>query len=226
MDRRIAHHPALADLVAPRLELRLDQRQQPPAGLHEAERHRQHLGQCDEAGVTHHQVDRLGDMGGLQQPRAQLFMDDHPWVLSQLPRQLVGAAVDRIDPRRAARQQHIGKAPGRRPDIDRHRTTHVPAEMVEAMRQLDSAARHPGMIASAHVERRVGRQLLAGLVHLAVADEHQPRHDERLRPGPAFGQAAIDEHLVRTLLCHGPAWRGFPPVATLDRLVDWLLPIV
>ena len=61
-------------------------------------------------------------------------------IIAQLPRKLVRAAVDRVDPRRTAAEQHVGEAAGRRADIDRHRTGNVPAKMVQAMRQLDAAA--------------------------------------------------------------------------------------
>src|SRR3546814_10239917 len=50
--------------------------------------------------------------------------------------------------------------PGRRPDIDRDRARHLPAEMVEPVRELDPPARHPRMIAPAHLDRRVRRHLL------------------------------------------------------------------
>ena len=59
--RRVAHHPALADLAAPGLELRLDQGDQPAAGPGEVERLVEHLGERDEARVADDEVDRLGD---------------------------------------------------------------------------------------------------------------------------------------------------------------------
>src|SRR3546814_2667508 len=85
--------------------------------------------------------------------------------------------------------------PGRRPDIDRDRARHLPAEMVEPVRELDPPARHPRMIAPAHPDRRVRRHLLPRPLALALADEHQPRHHQPLRPPPRFGEPAIDEHL-------------------------------
>src|SRR3546814_20825391 len=61
---------------------------------------------------------------------------------------------------------------------------------------LDPPAPHPRMIAPAHLDRRVRRHLLPRLLDLALADEHQPRHHQRLRPRPRFGEPAIDEHLI------------------------------
>src|SRR3546814_11020289 len=86
--------------------------------------------------------------------------------------------------------------PGRRPDIDRDRARHLPAEMVEPVRELDPPARHPRMIAPAHLDRRLRRHLLPRLLDLALADEHQPRPHQRLRPLPRFGEPASDEHLI------------------------------
>src|SRR3546814_3354742 len=48
----VAHHAALADLASLRLELRLDQRDQAPAGRGEIERRIEHLGETDEARVA------------------------------------------------------------------------------------------------------------------------------------------------------------------------------
>ena len=67
-----------------------------------------------------------------QDARAGLLMDDHARVVAQLPGELVGAAVDRIDARRAALEQHIGEAAGRTADIHGDEAGHVDAEMVEA----------------------------------------------------------------------------------------------
>jgi hypothetical protein len=60
------------------------------------------------------------------------------------------------------------------------------------------------MIAPAHIERHVVGQRLPRLVDLARAGKHQPRHDERLRTRFRFREPAVDEHLVRTGLCHAP----------------------
>ena len=59
VDRRIAHHAALAHLLAPRLELRLDERDQLRARLRQLQRRFEHLGEPDEARVANDDVDRL-----------------------------------------------------------------------------------------------------------------------------------------------------------------------
>ena len=72
--------------------------------------------------------------------------------------------------------------------------------MLDRMRQLDPAARHPGVIAPAHIERRVQGQLLAGLGQFLFAAEHQPRHDQRLRARPALHEPAVHQHLIEAHL--------------------------
>ena len=61
VDRGIADDAALADFLAPGLELRLDQRDQLRAGFRQLQRRFEHLGEADEARVAHDDVDRLGD---------------------------------------------------------------------------------------------------------------------------------------------------------------------
>ena len=70
------------------------------------------------------------------------------------------------------------------------------------MVELDPAARHPRMVAALDADLGVVGDLLPRLVDLAVADEGEPGEDQRLRPRPAFGEAAIDEQLVGALLGH------------------------
>jgi hypothetical protein len=44
---------------------------------------------------------------------------------------------------------------------------------------------------------------LPGFVDPSLAGENQPREDQGLRLGAAFGEAAIYKKLVGALLCHG-----------------------
>src|SRR3546814_20015797 len=97
-------------------------------------------------------------------------MADHLVTLLYFPGKLVGAAIDRIDPRRAFGQQHVGEAAGRASYIHRYGVIHIQAEMFQGVRQLDPAARNPGMIATPQLnsrlyghrmrseERRVGKE--------------------------------------------------------------------
>src|SRR3546814_8826173 len=102
-----------------------------------------------------------------QDARARLFVYDDALVLPQLPRELVGARIDGVNARRAAAQQHVGEAAGRRADIDRDRARHVPAEMgrqmIQGMVKLDPAARHPWMVAALDAQLGIVADLLSRL---------------------------------------------------------------
>jgi len=63
------------------------------------------------------------------------------------------------------------------------------------------------MIAPAHVDRGIVRDLLAGLGRLRLADEHQPGHHQRLRAGAALGEPPLHQHLVDALLFTHEEWR-------------------
>src|SRR3546814_3103225 len=103
----------------------------------------------------------------LQNSGAGLRMDDHPVILPEFPGKLVGAAIDRIDPRRAFGQQHVGEAAGRASYIHRYGVIHVPAEMIQGVRQLDPAARNPGMIATPRSEEHTSE--LQSLMRISYA---------------------------------------------------------
>src|SRR5688572_18909659 len=216
VDGRVADHSAFADLVAIRLELRLDQRNQPASRPGKCERRVEHLGERNEAGVADDQVDRLADDVGGQVAGVGLLVDDDAQVLAQLPGELVGADVDREHLHRPALEQYVGEAAGRGADVERHRARHVPAEMIERMSELDAAARDPGMVAAPDLERRLLGQRLAGFLDLALAREDQAGEDQRLRPRPTLGETAIHQQLIGAELGH-EAILGAAPGQSKDR---------
>ena len=61
---------------------------------------------------------------------------------------------------------------------------------------------YPGtlMIAPAHIKARILGDLVPRLVDLGLASEHQPRHQQRLRPRTALGQPALDQQLIDAAL--------------------------
>ena len=92
----IAHNPALSNLVTTGLKLRFDERDKRRAVFGKCDRAREHFGKTNEAGIAYDQVNGLRNMDGRKYSGAGLFMDDHTAVLTQFPRQLVGAAVHGI----------------------------------------------------------------------------------------------------------------------------------
>ncbi len=124
---------------------------------------------------------------------------DHARILTQPPGQLAVADIDRVDLCRPAVEKDIGEAAGGCPDVQADTTGRVDFESVQPFHQLESAARDPGVILAAHLERLVGPHGLTRLVDPDLAGEHDAGHDQRLRAAPAFRQAAIDQGLIGAL---------------------------
>ena len=128
-----------------------------------------------------------------QHTRIHPLAHDDARVLAQFPGELAVADIHRVNPPRAARQQHIGKAAGRGADIKCDPAGYVDAEMIERMGQLDAAARNPWMVATFDCQRRIGGEPIAGLVDPPIAGVNKPGKDQRLRLGPALRQPALDQ---------------------------------
>src|SRR6185312_176780 len=198
----ITDDAALPHLLPRRLELRLDQRDQPGAGLRQFQRRFENLRQPDEARVAHDDLDRLRNNAGVHAPRIRLLMNHHSRVLAKLPCELVGADVDRIHSRRATAQQHVGEPTGRAAHVERHRARNVETEMRQPMIELDSTARNPWMVLAPNLEQPVLGKQLSRLRHLPLAREYRASHDQRLRPRPALRQSAAHQQLVCAHLAH------------------------
>ncbi len=202
VQHRVADDAALADFLAADLELRLDQRDQRAARFGEDQRNLEHLGEADERSVAHHPV--AGPVDLLRGERTGVGLLEHgdARILPQFPGELVGADVDREDMRCTVREQDFGEAAGRAADVHRHRASGVEPEVLDRMRQLDPAAPDPRMIAAPDLDRGVLGDLLAGLVDLALGDEHQAGHDQRLRARAALGKAAGHKQVIDALFRH------------------------
>ena len=71
--------------------------------------------------------------------------------------------------------------------------------MLDRMGQLDPAPADPGMIAPAHADYGIFRDLLPRLGDLAFAQIDEARHHQRLRTRTAFREASGHQQLVDTL---------------------------
>src|SRR5207244_10251379 len=88
LDRRIADHPALPDVLPPRLELRLDESQKFRPLRDKCKRSRQHGREADKARIAGHDVNRLGNVCPGNEASVQPFMDNDARVLAELPGEL------------------------------------------------------------------------------------------------------------------------------------------
>ena len=163
---------------------------------------REHGLEPDKARVAGHEIDWLRDLGARQIARVHPLMHDDARVLPQLPGELSAPDIDRVHPRRAPCQQHIGKAPGRGTDVKRDKPGRIEREMVERMRELEAAARHPGVVAAGDGQLGIFGKAHARLVDAPPRRRDEPGEDQRLCLGAAFGKALLDEQLI------GPALRS------------------
>ncbi len=196
MHGRLAHD-ALLDVALAGLELRLDQRDQLGARRGQRQRRRQHVLERDEADVDGDDVGGIAEAGGIELANVGAFERHDLRPVAQARMQLVAADVDRVDPARAARQQHLGEAAGRGADVEADAAGDVEAEPVERMRELDAGARHPRE-RRLGADDRLGGDLRRRLGDRHVVGGHQPGGDGGLRLGAALEQAALDEQAIDT----------------------------
>ena len=215
--RPVGHQPALADLGAPRLELRLDEHDDVRLRGQQRPHRRQHQLRRDERDVDGHDVhlpERRRQHPALEPARIDALQHGHARILAQLPRELAVADVDRRDPRRAALDEHVGEAAGRGADVQRGAPADGDAERVERVGQLDAAAPGVRVVGGRRRHVRRGRHRRARLRDDDPVDAHLAREHQRPRPGARGGQAALHHQRVEPRAAgHAPAAGAPPPPA-------------
>lgn len=200
LDRRVAHHPALTHVFAAGFELRLDQRDQLGLRGRVRERRRQYRAEPDKARIARDHFHRLRNMRARQVPGVQPLEYNYARVLSQLPCELTVADIDGIDAPSAPRQQYIGKAARRSADVEPHSPFHGNPEMIKGIGELDAAPGNPRMLAALERQRCTLVELFAGFIDPPLPAADKTGEDQRLRFGPAFREALVDEELVGSAL--------------------------
>ena len=193
--------PALDEIGAVELELRLDQAHEPRPIGGELEHMRQHQPLRNEAHVDDDRVRRFAELLRCQRARVDAFERADAPVRREARIELSVADIDGDDLGRAAREQNVGEASGRGADVEADEALRIERESVERGGKLDPAPRRPGM-RRLGFDRRVPRNLLRGLLEREPADADQSGGDCGLRAGAARKEAALDENDVRTL-AHG-----------------------
>jgi hypothetical protein len=138
----IAHDTALADPLRADFELRLDERDEEGAGRCQLKRRAQRLDQRDEADVGGDGSNRLGDRLAGEASRIETLERDDARIGLEAGVQLAMADVGGIDLRRAALEQHLREAAGRRADIQSDAPQRVELEGGQRRRKLLTTARN------------------------------------------------------------------------------------
>ena len=163
VDRRIADD-AMDRPAAAGLELRLDE-----GDDHVAARARASAAtgpstsaERDERHVDRDEADRLGERRGGQGPGVRPLHRDDPRIAAQRLGELAAPDVEGVDAARAALQQDVGEAAGRRADVEADAARRVDLERIERGGQLVAAAADVRLGADDR-ERRVGSTRSPGL---------------------------------------------------------------
>ncbi len=143
---------------------------------------RQDVTQRNERDVDRHEIDRVRHVGCRQRPGVHAFADDDARIGAQLPIELAVADVERDHVARAALQQDVGEAAGRRADVERAASADGNGEDVEGVRELDAAAADVRMIGSDQRDVGARRHGGAGLRHDLAVDGDLAGEDQRARP--------------------------------------------
>ena len=190
----IADDATFANRLTPGLELWLHQRDDIASVAKPREGRRQREAQRDEGHVSYDDVDGLFDRDTLA--RVHSFVHDDARILTEAPIELALPHIDRVNAGRAALQEDVGEAAGRRTNVDRDLPGHIEPERVERARQLVAATRHvlrAGVDGDVRIlGHRSGRPVGAATIH-----SHRTREDEGLRALAARRELTLHQELVK-----------------------------
>src|ERR1700691_433260 len=139
LERRFACHPALDEIGAVKLELRLDQAHKPRSLRCELEYMRQHKTLRNEAHVDDDRVRVFTDHLSCERARIDAFKRTDARVHREAGIELSVADIDGDHLRRAVREQHVGEASGRGADVEADVALRIECEGVERGGKLDPA---------------------------------------------------------------------------------------
>ena len=178
MDERIADDPFSAHLVAARLELRLDERDDVGSRADDTNDGGQHLCQRDERRIDGGNVDPFRKRLEVADVRA--LHHHHARVFAQAQVELAIADIDRVDTTGASLEHAVGEAAGRRADIHRDEAGDVDRECFERSVQLLAAATdESGRLRD--LDRRIFGDQGAGARLDVAPHAHLAGHDKRAR---------------------------------------------
>src|SRR5215467_1902198 len=141
---RIADHATLADVLAPHLELRLDERDNLAPRSEDTKRRRQNLFERDERDIDDGERRLVAEDARVERARIRVLHHDHALILAQTGVELAGADVDRVHTRGALLEQAIGEPARRGADVQTDSPGHLDLEVVERVDELLAPAAHVG----------------------------------------------------------------------------------
>src|SRR5712691_2227625 len=191
---RVADDPFFCN-TSTRFELRLDQRQQAGRPTRQRERRRHDEPQRHEAHVDGDELRRFRNARRIERADIGRFDRHDVRPPAQARMQLAATDVDRVDAPGSAGEQDLREAAGRGADVETDAARRIEPEMLERGRELDAAARDPG-VRGLGANARVDGDFVRWLGDGDVVYGDAAGGDGSLRLGAAFEQAALDEKAI------------------------------
>ena len=202
MDRLIADHALLADLLSARFELWLDEADDLTILGDQSLHHRQHELQADEADIDGHEACLLPDILRLHIADVCLLHADHARVVPELPVELTVADIDGENLDRTVLQHAVGEAAGAGTDIEADLAFTGDAELADRLLELEPATGDVRKHVTADLDLGFRIEGGAGLVFLLAIDIHDAGHDGTLRFFSGFCQSSVDQQHVKSFFLH------------------------
>src|ERR1700722_2755041 len=190
LERCLVFNPPFDEIAPAEFELRLDEADEPRPLCGELEHMRQHQALRNEAHVQDDRLRRVTEHLSCKGAGVDAFKRTNAGIRGEARIELSVPDIKGDDLSRAARKQDIGKASGRRADVEADEARRIERERVERGGKLDPAARRPGM-GSLGFNRRVTRNLFGGPLKRDPVDADQPSRNRRLGARPARKETAF-----------------------------------
>ncbi len=197
VDLGIPDDPPFAHEFPPRLELGLDERDDPSPLAHELHDNGENQVKPDKRDIHRGQVD--GFREGFHMADVRAFHDHDPGVLTQFPRQLAVPHIDGVNPTGAALQKNVGEPSGGRAHVRTHEPVDVQLQVVQHGGQFIAPAAYVGEL-FLYLDGCIHGDPLSHLVHPLPFHENVAREDQRLSPLATGRQASLDQDFVQPFL--------------------------
>ena len=176
----IAHDAAFADVGALQFKLRLDEDEKLAAGFTAGDGTGKNFGDRDKRNINNDEFNVFRKIAG-RQFAGVLLEDNHAWLFAQLPGELVGVDVHRVDARRALLQQAISEAARGGTHVEADFPLRVDVEIFQRAFELEAAAAGVFLQAAVNFDWRVFGDRLASFFGALGVDCDFARQDHGLR---------------------------------------------
>ncbi len=218
VDRRIADDTALGNIARSGLELRLDEGNHRAVVSQLRSQRVEDLLQSDERQIDSDEVGGFCKEIGREVARVGLFVEFDPWISPKAFMHLVTADVDGDDSPGVTLEQAIGKSASRGSDIEHEPAARIDPEGVEGGFEFESPAAHIGDIRDGQRDLGLRVNFRTGFRDRPTVDPDLSGKDKGLGALAAFGQSALRNQYVQSLLRHGtPPGRTSVPRRDVNR---------